>query len=165
MLTKDVVRLTLQIQREFRAHNKRRRAVRIVAATWPAPTADDFRIVASRVASISGARMKRQYRLMRRALAQLCQYISARAARRRQLHIKRQVMPAHITQQHIPASVILHEFTPRSLSWRAAGYGLDAACTSILAEVLLMAPRSSQSQGASKCCVDGGSGDAARLCG
>ena len=97
VLTKEIDRLILQIQREVRARDKRRRAVRIVAASWPTPTADDFGNVASRVASISCVRIKRQYRLMRRALAQLCLYTSARVTRRRQLHIKRLVVPGTIT--------------------------------------------------------------------
>ena len=82
-------RLILQIQREFRAGCKRRRAVQIVAATWAPPSTEEFANVASLVAGVSRVRAKLQYRVVRGAFGQLSRYTLARAEKRRVLHIRR----------------------------------------------------------------------------
>lgn len=88
-LTKGANHLLLQIQRAFRVRDQRCRAVQIVAATWPPSQPLQLGIVASLVAGVSRIRMNCQYRVMRRVLRQLRQYSLSRAARRRELHIRR----------------------------------------------------------------------------
>ena len=126
-LTKGANHLLLQIQRAFRVREQRRRAVQMVAATWPPPQPPQFGIVASLVAGVSRTRTKSQFRVMRRALTQLRQYSLSRAARRRELHIRWCVttIPPHARGaaggKHPSASAYPLCVTLRALPCAAAG--------------------------------------------